>query len=230
MWYGCCMAGASYSYCNIAPQVMFIWHTVHAMAALNQHNYSRYRFANIYIRLQVRCFYFTMVRNPTPVHGTQLREGLVVFAAIIIMQAVIVYIHPSVCASQFIETLGIAPLQFLLSVMLLARSWYAAPVTQQPHQLLMSEKQQFAWCESDLARMMAQRGCADTEPMFCYESALKALFWTIAAYRETQVRRTVLQALRSCTIPYLYTGYSCRRAGVHRHQRAQFAANGWSPH
>lgn len=33
---------------------MFVWHTVHAMAALQQYNYSRYRFANIYIRLQVR--------------------------------------------------------------------------------------------------------------------------------------------------------------------------------
>lgn len=116
-----------------------------------------------------------------------MREGMVVFAAIIIMQTLIVYIHPNACASQFIETLGIAPLQFLLSVMLTARSWYAAPITQQPKQLLTSEKQQFAWCEGDLARTMAQRGCADTEPMFCFESALRALFWTIAAYRETQV-------------------------------------------
>lgn len=112
---------------------------------------------------------------------------MVVFASIIIMQAVIVYIHPDACASQFIEQLGIAPLQFLLSVMMLARSWYAAPVIQQPQQLLTSEKQQFSWCEGDVARAMAQRGCADTEPMFCFETALRSLFWTIAAYRETQV-------------------------------------------
>ncbi len=174
--------------------VLFAWHTMHALSALKQYNYSRYRFANLYVRLQVwtphkdslTCLCLRTHHPCTPPMHTQMREGLVVFGTVILLQTLTFYIHPNNCGSQFIEQLGVAPVLFMMAVMLLARGWYSAPIVEQLHQLLASEKQQFAWCEGDLKQAMMQRGC-DTEPMFCFETALRAMFWTIAAYRETQV-------------------------------------------
>ena len=70
--------------------------------------------------------------------------------------------------------------------MLLCRSWMFSATVTRPTVLMASETQQFAWCECDVEPLTKARACCASEPMFCFETALRAMFWTVAAYRETR--------------------------------------------
>lgn len=75
--------------------------------------------------------------------------------------------------------------QLIATVMLVCRSWMFACTITHPSVLMASETQQFAWCGHDVEPLRRARDCCDAEPMFCFETALRAMFWTVAAYRET---------------------------------------------
>ena len=42
--------------------------------------------------------------------------------------------------------------------------------------------QDFAWLQSDLPRKLAARQARPEEPMFCFELALKLLYWAALVY------------------------------------------------
>lgn len=145
---------------------MYVVHLLRAMQHMKTYAYTRFRLANTWLRLQ-------------------LREGLVVICFVITSMLVLTLINHNACSSRIIETLGVVPIAFMWSVLLLCRSFYLSPVVANPKHTLLMERQAFAWSSDEEAR-------EGQEPMFCYQTALKMLFWSVLAYRETKVRGAVL--------------------------------------
>lgn len=69
--------------------------------------------------------------------------------------------------------------------MALCRCYYCSPTSTKQHTVAKQDAlQKFAYVPSDYDDVVVQRGQAD-EPVFCFTTALKGLFWSIASYRVT---------------------------------------------
>lgn len=144
-------------------QFAYILHLVRAIQHMKTYAYTRFRLANTWMRLQ-------------------LREGLVVVCFVLASMLLLTLINHNACSSRIIETLGIVPIAFMWSILLLCRSFYLSPTLANPKHTLLMERQAFAWSRADAATRSSPE-----EPMFCYQTALKMLFWSVLAYRETKV-------------------------------------------
>lgn len=149
------------------PQAVYIAHLLRALQHMKTYAYTRYRLANTWLRLQ-------------------MREGLVVVIFILFSMLILTVVNHNSCSSRIISTLGLVPIAFMWSILLLCRSYYIAPTLYNPKHTLLMERQTFAWAARDVPGMVQERVHKD-EPVFCYETALKMLFWSILAYRETKV-------------------------------------------
>ncbi len=129
--------------------------------------YTRYRLANTWLRLQ-------------------LREGMVVVIFILFAMLILTAVNRSACSSRIISVLGVIPISFMWSILLLCRSYYIAPTLYNPKHTVLMERQMFAWAATEVGDMARERTHPE-EPVFSYETALLMLFWSILAYRETKV-------------------------------------------
>ena len=91
------------------------------------------------------------------------------------------------------------PTQFIAAMLLLCRSWSFSSAATHPSVLMASETQQFAWRKDDVEPLAAARACCASEPVFCLETALRAVFWSQTVYRQTLVRVT-WRHVGQCTV------------------------------
>ena len=85
--------------------------------------------------------------------------------------------------------------------------------------------QDFSWLEAGLPRKRALRQCPPGEPMFCWERALKLLYFASLAYYEQVGSRTVVLSRVALLVLLLY----CRSL-LSEQQQCSMWAGPWTTH
>ena len=84
-------------------------------------------------------------------------------------------------------------MQIVMTAVALAQAYLACPKRPENTAILQVWLQEFAWTEDDFSKKRSERVsslpegsfegfCMDCEPMFCFETAVKAMYWSFLAY------------------------------------------------
>lgn len=101
--------------------------------------------------------------------------------------SLIYYINIDNCNANIELWLGIGPMYIAMTTLLLAEALlYSPSPPQQAAVKLHSSLQQFSWTEAGAPAVLAKRG-HPSEPLFCFETALKACYFCLHSYRHFRV-------------------------------------------
>jgi hypothetical protein len=146
----------------------FLYYVLRASQELHKHAYVNYRMANLSHRLQ-------------------LRMRLVAFAFIVVSNIILGFVNYDTINSYYLSYLGLMPGQIVMTMLVLTNSLLFFPKrTGKKNPALHVFLQDFAWTEQDLEPRKEVRGLPE-EPMFCFETCLKMMYWTRLAYHYKQV-------------------------------------------
>ena len=123
----------------------------------------------------------------------QVRQRGVAFTFFIANIIVYFYVRAGSCASYFISWHGLAPSQLVMTVVAATQAFLATPTKPEQSSILQVWLQEFAWTERDVERKKEERVsslpeesfenfCMDCEPLFCFETAVKLMYWAFLAY------------------------------------------------
>jgi len=136
--------------------------------------YDQFRMGNLVVRLQVR-----------------IRGFPFVFFAV--TPIVFFFVRMNSCSSYVFSWLGMAPMQVVETVVALVQSMLSSPANPHSLAILQVWLQEFAWKEDDVAGKMKERASSlpdesfeevelSKEPIFCFETAVKMLYWANLVY------------------------------------------------
>lgn len=137
-------------------------------------SYIQFRVGNLAIRLQIRL------------------RGMA-FAFFIAAIVGYFYVDRGTCSSYILSWYGLTPMQFVMTVVAITQGYLAMPTRPNETAILQVWFEEFAWTESDIPRKIAERSsclpaesfegfCMDCEPIFCFETAIKLMYWSYLAY------------------------------------------------
>lgn len=137
-------------------------------------SYIQFRVGNLAIRLQIRL------------------RGMA-FAFFIAAIVGYFYVDRGTCSSYILSWYGLTPMQFVMTVVAITQGYLAMPTRPNETAILQVWFEEFAWTESDIPRKIAERSsclpeesfegfCMDCEPLFCFETAVKLMYWSYLAY------------------------------------------------
>ena len=123
----------------------------------------------------------------------QLRQRALVFTFFILNIIVYFYVKRATCASYVLAWYGMAPMQVVMTSVALARAFLATPMRTDKTAILQVWLQEFAWTEEDVPRKRAERVSLlpkeslegfrlNSEPLFCFETGVKCMYWSFLAY------------------------------------------------
>ena len=135
---------------------------------------------------------------------------MIVHCFLLVSFALLWFVHMDSCASFVLSWLGFLPPQFAMTVIVCVKCYLFIPlkpanedlILQAPHLSARSHLifwitcamqmwlREYSWSEEELPSMIAQRGngcCIDTAPMFCFERAVKTLYWSTFIYYYKEV-------------------------------------------
>lgn len=141
--------------------------------------YSQYRIGNLAIRLQVRL------------------RGLA-FAFFVATIIGYFYIDIGTCSSYILSWYGLTPMQLVMTIVAATQGYLALPNRPGQTSILQVWLQEFAWSERDIERKRCERSsslpqdsfegfCMDCEPLFCFETAIKLMYWSFLAYDAEEI-------------------------------------------
>jgi hypothetical protein len=153
--------------------VIYCFHTAYAM--LREKEYNSMRMANMNVRLQAR------------LRGL----GMGFFILCVILN---IYVDYGSCISYLQSWLGFLPMNIVMAGLVVISSYLSMPNNPKTDNGIMTVwLQEFAWSERELPGRREERrsglcgpaeNCPmDTEPMFCFETSLKMLYWSMLVYR-----------------------------------------------
>ena len=91
------------------------------------------------------------------------------------------------CNSILLTWLGMGPFEIALASLIIANAILHMPISPAKHQVkLHAWLQDHAWTEADLPRKLARPFTG--EPCFCFETALKLLYFSLVVYDVEEVR------------------------------------------
>eukprot|EP00890_Picochlorum_soloecismus_P000351 jgi/Picsp_1/1316/NSC_04797-R1_alpha beta-hydrolase len=136
--------------------------------------YNQFRMANLVVRLQVRIRGFSFV-----------------FFAV--TPIVYYFVRMNSCSSYAFSWLGMAPMQVVETVVALVQSMLSSPANPHTLAVLQVWLQEFAWKEDDVSDKRRERASSlpdesfeevelNKEPLFCFETAVKMLYWANLVY------------------------------------------------
>jgi hypothetical protein len=136
--------------------------------------YTKFRMGNLILRLQVR-------------------QRSIAFAFFIATIVVYFYVRRGSLAALILSLYGLTPMQVVNTVVVIAQAYLASPKKPEQKAILQVWLQEFAWTEADIPRKRSERVsslpddsfegfCMDCEPLFCFETAVKLMYWSFLAY------------------------------------------------
>jgi len=153
-----------------------IWYSFCILYALP---YTKFRMANIIVRLQVR-------------------QRACVFAFFIATIIVYFYVKRGSLAASILTWYGFTPMQVVNTVVVIAQAYLQSPKKPEQQAILQVWLQEFAWTEAEIPQKRSERVsslpedsfegfCMDCEPLFCFETAVKLMYWSFLAYDAGEV-------------------------------------------
>ncbi|EIE18442.1 hypothetical protein COCSUDRAFT_68209 [Coccomyxa subellipsoidea C-169] len=156
--------------------LLYVYYLHRGFVLLRSRPYNSFRVGNVLVRLQAS-------------------RTITAFAVAILTCVFLWFINPTSCASFFFSWQGLFPMQVVVAALVIADCVSFMPGN--PHNgddpILQVWLQQFAWTEAQKTERLAERltrltgpAAAEAlaaEPMFCFETALKALYWSTLVYR-----------------------------------------------
>ena len=134
---------------------------------------------------------------------------MIVHCFLLVSFALLWFVHVDSCASFVLSWLGFLPPQFAMTVIVCVKCYLFIPLkpAEEDHvlqaplsaqmlsdlltaRLVQMWLREYSWSEEELPSMIAQRGngcCTDTAPMFCFERAVKTLYWSTFIYYYKEV-------------------------------------------
>jgi hypothetical protein len=165
-----------------AYSARWLWNIARSFHNLRYLPYGAMRMANLVTRMQVR------------LRGL----GITFFILCVVIYT---FVKLSTCSSYIISWLGYLPMQIVASVTAMASCYMWMP--KRPHEMgiLQAWLAEFAWTESDIPRKRAERAsslppesfehfCIDCEPLFCFETAVKMLYWSFLVYDHEELKNS----------------------------------------
>ena len=157
--------------------VYFLTYTViifRVFAWLYKASYTQYRMENLVIRLQLR-----------------LRSTAFLFFAV--TPIVDFYVRMNSCSSYILSWYCMSPMQLVETFVVIVQALLSSPARPDVLSILQVWLQEFSWSEEDLPRKLKQRASSlpddsfavaelNKEPMFCFETAVKLLYWSTLVY------------------------------------------------
>lgn len=145
--------------------IVDLGYVARVMVELARHSYQEHRAANIIIRI----------------YG---RRRLALLAVFIACSVTFWFVHFESCTSYFVTFLGYAPMHLLMSLHVFTSGLMLLPMTPDARMLALHVwLQDFAWAEAELPDAVAARPALyKEEPMFCFETAVKALYFSRLVY------------------------------------------------
>ena len=136
--------------------------------------YNQFRMANLVVRLQLRIRGFSFI-----------------FFAV--TPIVYFFVRMNSCSSYAFSWLGMAPMQVVETVVALVQSMLSSPANPHTLAVLQVWLQEFAWREEDVSSKIKERASSlpdesfeevelNKEPLFCFETAVKMLYWANLVY------------------------------------------------
>ncbi|GAB4817731.1 hypothetical protein N2152v2_004777 [Parachlorella kessleri] len=144
--------------------------------------YKQYRMANLNVRLRALAFLF-----------------------FILCTVVYIFVHINSCASLIFSWLGFLPMQassrFVMTCIAAGSAFLYMPKKPGEMGILQVWLQEFAWTEKDVPHKRQERSsslpkgsyehfCMDCEPMFCFETAVKMMYWSYLCYDKDETKGT----------------------------------------
>ncbi|KAI7844547.1 hypothetical protein COHA_001905 [Chlorella ohadii] len=182
--------------CLVAYFIMWLWNIARSFNNLKYLPYGSMRMANLVTRMQVRLrglgitffvlcvvvYTFGMWARRDFGLGMSLWDG---------------YVKLSTCSSYIISWLGYLVLVASVTAMASGYMW----MPKRPHEMgiLQAWLAEFAWTEGDIPRKRSERAsslplesfehfCIDCEPLFCFETAVKMLYWSFLVYDHDEMK------------------------------------------
>ncbi|GAB4817725.1 hypothetical protein N2152v2_004771 [Parachlorella kessleri] len=164
----------------VAYAVIYVLSIRRSFKLLNKLPYKQFRMANFIVRLQVR-----------------LR--LISFLFFILCTVVYLFVHIGSCSSFISSWLGFLPMQFVMTCIAISGAFMVMPKKPGEMGILEVWLQEFAWTEKDVQRKRQERSsslpkesyehfCMDCEPMFCFETAVKMMYWSYLCYDQGETK------------------------------------------
>lgn len=136
--------------------------------------YTKFRMGNLILRLQVR-------------------QRALTFAFFIATIVVYFYVRRGSLAALILSWYGLTSMQVVNTVVVIAQAYLSSPKKPEQTAILQVWLQEFAWTEADIPRKRSERisslpddsfegFCMDCEPLFCFETAVKLMYWSFLAY------------------------------------------------
>lgn len=159
--------------------LLYVWYIRAGFMDLRSRPYSKYKMANITLRFQMR-----------------LRS--LAFSFFVLSCAVSFYVEFNSCGSYIVSWLGLLPMQVVMSAVACAYGYAYMPKRPADLGILQVWLQEFSWTEKDVPRKRAERTsslppesstsfCMDCEPMFCFETCVKLVYWSFLVYDYEEV-------------------------------------------
>ncbi|GAB4815923.1 hypothetical protein N2152v2_002969 [Parachlorella kessleri] len=143
---------------------------VRAWRELGRRSYAQYRVGNVHLRVM-------------DLHTLTARKASTLGYLMKRKTCTLGLVNLGSCTCYMEAWLGFTPMQLVASCLVFLNTLGSMPVAPDEKQLLLHTwLQDFAWLESDLPAKLRRRPVPPSEPMFCFESALKLLYWCHYVY------------------------------------------------
>ncbi|GMH46106.1 hypothetical protein BSKO_14070 [Bryopsis sp. KO-2023] len=152
----------------------FIYKRRETRALLNTKAYTQYRLGNVFGRLNSRI-------------------RVLAYSFMTVSFGLLWFYNVNSCASYTLGWFGFLPLQFVQSVMVAVCTLFFHPVKPNQDFNLNLWLQEFSWTERELCSKKKKRGngmCEYSTPMFCFETAMKAYYWSEFVYDYREVEKS----------------------------------------
>ncbi|KAL4431079.1 hypothetical protein ABPG75_006335 [Micractinium tetrahymenae] len=160
--------------CLVVYWILYMFNILRAFNNLQHRPYSQFRMANLTVRLQVRM--------------RSLSIGFFVLCVIVYS-----FVKLGTCSSFVLSWFGYVPMQVVMTVTAIANAFMYMPKRPLESGILQVWLQEFAWTEGDVPRKLEERASSldpscprnaelAQEPIFCFETAVKAMFWSFLVY------------------------------------------------
>ncbi|KAL4421963.1 hypothetical protein ABPG77_010986, partial [Micractinium sp. CCAP 211/92] len=168
--------------CLVVYWLSYTFYILRALNNLKHRPYSEFRMANVTVRVQIR------MRSPS----------IMFFTLCIVCYG---FVKLGTCSSYVISWFGYLPMQVVMTITAIANAYMSMPKRPLEASIPQARQsrqfvvwlQEFAWTEADVPRKLAERASTvdpgslqdaqlAKEPMFCFEIAVKAMFWSFLVY------------------------------------------------
>jgi hypothetical protein len=123
----------------------------------------------------------------------QVRQRALTFAFFIATIIVYFYVRRGTLSALILSWYGFTPMQIVNTIVVIAQVYLSSPKKPDQTAILQVWLQEFAWTEDDIPSTKSKRVsslpddsfegfCMDCEPLFCFETAIKLMYWSFLAY------------------------------------------------